>query len=84
MREFHVVLFVDEAHDVVENENALDRVAHHLVLRLEPIDDHARAEIDQACAQPSGFSTRSIIKWVVPRTNPAVQSGPREVTIGRM
>ena len=35
------------------------------------------------CA-PFGFSTRSIMKWVVPRTKPAVQSGPREVTIGRM
>ena len=33
---------------------------------------------------PSGFSTRSIMSSVVPRTNPAVQSGPREVTIGRM
>ena len=48
MRELHVMLFVDEADDVVENEDALDFVAHHFVLRLEPIDDDARAEIDQA------------------------------------
>ena len=34
--------------------------------------------------QPSGFSTSSIIKLVVLRTNPAVHSGPRAVTIGRM
>ena len=30
MGEFHVVLFVDEADDVVEDENAFDRVAHAL------------------------------------------------------
>ena len=35
------------------------------------------------CA-PSGFSTRSIMNSVVPRTNPAVHSGPREVTMGKM
>ena len=84
MGEFHVMLFVDEADDVVEDENAFDRVAHHLVLGLEPVDDHARAEIDQLVRSLSGFSTRSIIKFVVLRTKPAVHSGPREVTIGRM
>ena len=47
MRELHVVLFVDEAHDVVQDEDALDRVAHDLVLRLQPVDDHARAQVDQ-------------------------------------
>ena len=47
MGELHVVLLVDEAHDVVQNEDALHRVAHHLVLRLQPVDDHARAQVDQ-------------------------------------
>ena len=47
MRELLVMLLVDEADDVVEDENALDRVAHRLVLRLEPVDDHARAQVDQ-------------------------------------
>ena len=47
MREFLVVLFVDEADDVVEDEDALDGVAHDFVLRLEPVDDHARAQVDQ-------------------------------------
>ncbi len=35
------------------------------------------------CA-PLGSSTRSIMNSVVPRTKPAVHSGPREVTMGRM
>ena len=47
MGELQVVLFVDEADDVVEDENAFDRVAQHLVLGLEPVDDHPRAEVDQ-------------------------------------
>ena len=47
MREFHVVVLVDEAHDVVENENALHAVAHHLVLRFQPVDDHARTKVDE-------------------------------------
>ena len=47
VRELHVVLFVDEAHNVVQDENALHRVAHHLVLRLQPVDDHAGAQVDQ-------------------------------------
>ena len=50
MRELLVVLFVDEADDVVEDEDALDRVAHDLVLGLEPVDDDARAEVDQPVA----------------------------------
>ena len=45
--ELHVVLFVDEAHNVVQDENALHRVAHHFVLRLQPVDDHAGAQVDQ-------------------------------------
>jgi hypothetical protein len=83
MRELQVVLLVDEADDVVEDEDALHRVAHRLVLGLEPVDDDARAEVDQL-VRALGFSTRSIMNSVVPRTNPAVQSGPRAVTMGRM
>ena len=41
------MLLVDEAHNVVEDEDALDRIAHDLLLRLEPVDDHARAQVDQ-------------------------------------
>ena len=47
MGELLVVLFVDEPHDVVEDEDPFDRVAHHLVLSLEPVDDDARAQIDE-------------------------------------
>ncbi len=43
-----------------------------------------RVQRSMSLCDPSGFSTSSIIKLVVLRTNPAVQSGPRDVTIGRM
>ena len=47
MRELQVVLLVHEPHNVVEDEDALDRIAHHLLLRLQPVDDHPRAQVDQ-------------------------------------
>ena len=43
-REFLVVLFVHEANNVVQNEDAFDGVAHGLVLGLEPVNDKMGAE----------------------------------------
>jgi len=51
MREHLVVLLVDEADDVVEDKDALDGIAHHLVLCLEPVDNHPRAQVESACAR---------------------------------
>ena len=48
MGELQVVLLVDEAHNVVQNEDALHGIAHGLVLRFQPIDDYPGTEVDQA------------------------------------
>ena len=53
VRECLVVLLVDEPDDVVEDEDALDGVAHDLVLRFEPVDDDACAQVDQLMSAPA-------------------------------
>ena len=55
MREFLVMLLVHEADDVVQDENAFDRVAHRLVLGLEPVNDQVRAHGRAACAPTPAF-----------------------------
>ena len=71
VRELHVVLFVDEADDVVEDEDAFDGVAHHLVLRLQPVDDHARAQVDQLVrALRDSPRARSSSSWCCGRIRP--------------
>ena len=52
MAELLVMFLVHEADDVVENEDAFDRVAEGLVLRLEPVNDEARIE---ELVRPPGF-----------------------------
>ena len=47
MGELQVMLLVDESDDIVEDEDALDSVAHHLLLCFQPVDDHARTQVDQ-------------------------------------
>src|ERR1035437_6668546 len=47
MRVLQVVFLVDESHDVVEDENAFHRVAHRLVLGLEPVDNDPGTQVDQ-------------------------------------
>ncbi len=63
MGEFHVVLFVDEADDVVEDENSFDRVAHDFVLGLEPVDDDAGAEVDELVTALRGFRRARPSGW---------------------
>jgi len=46
MGELQVMLLVDEPDNIVEDENAFDSVAHHLLLRFQPIDHHAHAQVD--------------------------------------
>jgi len=38
MREFAVSVGGEETHDVIENQNAFDRVSDRLGLRLQPVD----------------------------------------------
>ena len=47
MRIFQVMLLVDESDDVIEDENAFYRIAHHLLLRFQPVDDDSGTEVDK-------------------------------------
>src|ERR1035437_7145534 len=81
VREFHVVVLVDEADNVVEDHYTPPPITLCCAFSQSMT---TRVQRSMSRWAPSGSSTRSIMKWVVPRTKPAVQRGPREVTMGRM